>query len=51
MESRIIQKVNQQLSDFKVTIANELRKDAPLEKWYLAGRFGALPIISNFKIN
>lgn len=26
----------------------EVRKDVPLEKWYLSGRFGALPIIANF---
>jgi AAA15 family ATPase/GTPase len=38
-------------TDFQSLCGFELRKDVPLEKWYLSGRFGALPIITDFKIN
>jgi uncharacterized protein len=38
-------------TDFRSLCGFEIRKDVPLEKWYLSGRFGALPIITDFKIN
>jgi uncharacterized protein len=38
-------------TDFNSLCGFEIRKDVPLEKWYLSGRFGALPIISDFKIS
>ena len=47
----LVEKNNCGFTDFQSLCGFEIRKDAPLEKWYLAGRFGALPIISNFKIN
>jgi uncharacterized protein len=38
-------------TDFRSLCGFEIRKDVPLEKWYLSGRFGALPIITDFNIN
>lgn len=38
-------------TDFRSLCGFEIRKDVPLERWYLSGRFGALPIITDFKIN
>jgi AAA15 family ATPase/GTPase len=38
-------------TDFQSLCGFEIRKDVPLERWYLSGRFGALPIITDFKIN
>jgi AAA15 family ATPase/GTPase len=32
------------LSDFK-----GVRKDIPIDKWYLSGKFGAIPVISDFE--
>ena len=29
----------------------EVRWDVPFDKWYLSGRFGALPRIEDFKLN
>jgi uncharacterized protein len=37
-------------TEFNSLCGFKIGKDDPLEKWYLSGRFGALPIISDFEI-
>jgi uncharacterized protein len=46
----LVEKNKNGYSDFNSLCAFEIRKEVPLQKWYLSGRFGALPIISDFNI-
>ncbi len=46
----LVEKNKYGYTDFQSLCGFEIRKDIPLEKWYLSGRFGALPIITDFKI-
>lgn len=36
---------------YSLSDVSGVRKDTPLEKWYMSGRFGATPVINEFELN
>lgn len=36
---------------YSLSSIQNVRKDVPLEKWYMSGRFGATPVINDFELN